>query len=64
MNRWIITRREFLKCSALAGVSVTSLAGCQQFFKPKTNLRFGIVTDSHYADTDMRDNRYYRESAR
>ena len=62
MNKWIITRREFLKCSAIAGVSVTSLTGCQQFFKPKTNLRFGMVTDSHYADTDMRDNRYYRES--
>ena len=62
MNKWIITRREFLKSSALAGISATTLAGCQQMFGTKTNLRFGMVTDSHYADTNMRDNRYYRES--
>ncbi|MEJ2649041.1 MAG: metallophosphoesterase [Sedimentisphaerales bacterium] len=62
MNKWIITRREFLKSSALAGISAVALTGCQQVARTKTNLRFGIVTDSHYADADMRDNRYYRES--
>jgi hypothetical protein len=62
MNKWIITRREFLKSSALAGLSAITLTGCQQASRTKTNLRFGIVTDSHYADADMRDNRYYRES--
>jgi hypothetical protein len=62
MNKWIITRREFLKYSAVAGISASSLTGCQQLARLKTNLRFGIVTDSHYADADMRDNRYYRES--
>ena len=63
MNKWIITRREFMKTSAIAGISSIALTGCFQPSESKTNLRFGIVTDSHYADTDMRDNRYYRESA-
>jgi predicted phosphodiesterase len=62
MNRWVITRREFLKSSAAAGISAMTITGCFQPSDSKKNLRFGIVTDSHYADTDMRDNRYYRES--
>ncbi len=63
MNKWIITRREFMKTTAIAGISSMTLNGCFQPSELKTNLRFGIVTDSHYADTDMRENRYYRESA-
>ena len=63
MDKWIITRREFLKTTAVAGISSIAIEGCFQPSEPETNLRFGIVTDSHYADTDMRDNRYYRESA-
>jgi len=51
-----------MKTTAIAGISTLTLAGCMQQSTQKTNLRFGIVTDSHYADTDMRDNRYYRES--
>lgn len=63
MNKWIITRREFMKTTAIAGISSMTLTGCFQPSNSKTNLRFGIVTDSHYADADMRENRYYRESA-
>lgn len=62
MNKWIITRREFLKSSALAGIFATTLAGCQQMLSKKSNLRFGIVTDPHYADADPQINRYFRES--
>ncbi|MBN2181443.1 MAG: metallophosphoesterase [Sedimentisphaerales bacterium] len=62
-NKWIITRRDFLKASVLAGISAASLPGCSQIILPGTKARFGIITDSHYADTDTRNNRYYRESA-
>ena len=62
MDKWIITRREFIKTSAIAGISTLSLTGCFQPSESPKSLHFGIVTDSHYADTDMRDNRYYRES--
>lgn len=62
MNKWKITRREFMKTSAIAGISTVTLTGCFQPSDKQKSLRFGIVTDSHYADTDMRDNRYYRES--
>jgi predicted MPP superfamily phosphohydrolase len=62
-DKWIITRRDFLKASVLAGFSAASLPGCSKIISPGTKARFGIVTDSHYADTDTRDNRFYRESA-
>lgn len=59
---WIIDRRDFLKISGLtasgvfAGLPVINLNN-----KPK--LRFGIVTDSHYADIEAgTGDRYYRES--
>lgn len=61
-NKWIITRRDFLKASVLAGFSAATLPGCSQIISPGTKARFGIVTDSHYADTDVRNNRFYRES--
>lgn len=61
-DKWIITRRDFLKASVLAGVSAASLPGCSQILSAGTKARFGIVTDSHYADTDVRNNRFYRES--
>jgi len=61
-DKWIITRRDFLKASVLAGFSAASLSGCSHIIRSETKARFGIVTDSHYADTDLRNNRYYRES--
>lgn len=53
-----ISRRQFLQLGALAGLGLTG------FFEPSelTGISFGIVTDVHYADKDMRINRYYRES--
>jgi predicted MPP superfamily phosphohydrolase len=61
-DKWIITRRDFLKASVLAGISAASLPGCSCLNRSGTKARFGIVTDSHYADTDARDGRCYRES--
>jgi predicted phosphodiesterase len=59
---WVISRRVFLKSvvGALAGQAVLQLS-CTP--KPKLRaVRFGIVTDCHYADTDTAGTRFYRES--
>lgn len=56
-----IDRRKFLKASgALAGMMALSPSAL--FSKNKSNLSFGIVTDSHYADRDFSGDRYYRDS--
>jgi predicted phosphodiesterase len=65
-HNWVITRRAFLKTSAatLAGLAVTSLS-CTQWTtsgQGRGIARFGIVTDSHYADADTIGSRYYRHS--
>jgi len=62
----IITRRVFLKASAasLAGLAVAPLSCIPQVSsrsRPGTT-RFGIVTDSHYADADTIGSRFYRHS--
>jgi predicted phosphodiesterase len=62
-NKWIITRRDFLKASVLAGLSVAPLAVHGQACGRKARIRFGIVADPHYADADPQGNRHYRESA-
>ena len=56
---WHIDRRDFLKVSsaALAGLAASGVTvGARAAF------RFGIVTDSHYADADPVGTRFYRES--
>lgn len=61
---WLVTRREFLKSSGVliagltAGVPLAHADGTDN----KASLSFGIVTDAHYADTDARGTRLYRES--
>ncbi len=61
---WRITRRDLLKASglALAGLSVAAPLVRAAEGGSKTALRFGMVTDPHYADIDHRGKRYYRES--
>ncbi len=61
---WLVTRRDVLKAS---GLFLAGLSGCSQGIfrseKPeKAASCFGIVTDTHYADTAARGTRYYRES--
>ena len=65
-QNWLITRRVFLKSSAasLAGLTVLPLS-CALNSTSSAKLyrvRFGIVTDCHYADADTLGTRYYRES--
>jgi predicted MPP superfamily phosphohydrolase len=61
-NQWIITRRDFLKSSIIAGVSTAVIGSGRPSVFSATGLRFGIVTDIHYADADPQFNRYFRES--
>ncbi len=59
MNKWSITRRVFLKRSALL-LAASLFAGSR--IAPKKKVRFGLVTDSHYADIDTAGTRHYRDS--
>ncbi len=65
-HSWVITRRLFLKASAatLAGLAVAPLSCTLQTLpgRRQGTARFGIVTDSHYADADTIGSRYYRHS--
>jgi len=67
-GKWVVSRRVFLRASALsvigAGLSQLSCAAlpCGSSGKGRGTSRFGIVTDCHYADTDSRGSRHYRES--
>ncbi len=65
-RRWVINRRLFLKSAvaAAAGPALLSLscAGSQRGAAASRPVRFGIVTDCHYADADTRERRFYRES--
>ena len=56
---WTITRRHFLTTSAgtLAGIATGRARVPAQ-----APLRFGIITDMHYADADPVGTRFYRES--
>jgi alkaline phosphatase len=58
IERVKISRRDFLKLGAAAGIGLTG------WFEANTSgdFSFGIVGDIHYADKDMRINRHYRDS--
>jgi alkaline phosphatase len=57
---WKINRRKFLTLSGTAaGALMTSP---QLFANNKNQIRFGVITDSHYADRDNGGTRYYRGS--
>lgn len=60
---YVRTRRDVLKLSglAIAGLSLgMPLSANANNSKPK--IRFGMITDMHYADSDTRGSRHYRES--
>ncbi len=62
--RWLPTRRVFLQASgyAVAGWVAGGPLALANAAGSKPLLRFGLVTDAHYADTDAKDVRFYRES--
>lgn len=58
MDMFLLNRRQFLRVSA-------SLAGAFAFSRLAAHdqpVRFGIITDSHYADRDPQGTRYFRDS--
>jgi len=63
--RWEICRRDFLRTSGAilaSGSLFPTLAAEAQGANANVLLRFGIVTDTHYAEADPLGTRYYRES--
>jgi predicted phosphodiesterase len=63
-DEWVVTRRDVLQVSGLvlAGLSVAAPFAYAEETDRKPVLRFGMVTDTHYADTPKRGKRHYRES--
>ena len=61
VRMFLQTRREFLKVSsaALAGLAFPRAASGQR----QAAVRFGMVTDPHYADCEERGTRFYRQSS-
>jgi Calcineurin-like phosphoesterase len=61
-----INRREFVKVSTLVltglGTGTRAYAGQASGPEPAPLLRFGVLTDVHYADKDTRGTRHYRDS--
>jgi alkaline phosphatase len=59
-----ISRRKFFKLGAAAGLGLTGFlsAGRPLHAKAPDEISFGMVADVHYADKDMRINRYYRDA--
>ena len=56
---FILSRREYLNFSVF-GLGLSKFNSLSINQKPK--LKFGVVTDMHFADIDSKGNRYYRES--
>jgi predicted phosphodiesterase len=62
-TNWIITRRTFLKSSVASLAALPLSCALNNASKARRGpVRFGIVTDCHYADADTQGTRFYRES--
>jgi hypothetical protein len=59
---WVISRRVFLRCTAGAALASLSCTPGNLSARRGPAVRFGIVTDCHYADADPVGTRFYRES--
>ncbi len=58
----MISRRVFLRSAAGVALASFSCAPGSLSIRRRGSIRFGIVTDCHYADTDAVGTRFYRES--
>lgn len=58
----MVTRRTFLRLTAGAGLALSSCVPSQRSGCGQNPVRFGIVTDCHYADAGPQGTRFYRES--
>jgi hypothetical protein len=64
-DSWIVDRRDFLRASVagLAGLAAGCTGGLHRFRTAvRPAVRFGMLTDPHYADADTVGTRFYRES--
>lgn len=63
-RQWFVTRRDLLKLSATTLVGLTALPlSCTSENRSKSGaVRFGMVTDCHYANADAAGTRFYRQS--
>ena len=63
---WVISRRTFLRCATAgamgAGLAPLSCAPGWRSAAGRRSVRFGIVTDCHYADADTVGTRFCRQS--
>ncbi len=58
---WKISRRKFLLTSTLLA-GTTAISPLAFSIDNKKHVRFGLLTDSHYADRDPGEVRFYRQS--
>ncbi len=62
ISRWAISRRKF---QVIAGIIVVGLLISPLVFSSKKNkklVRFGVITDVHYADREPAKDRFYNQS--
>src|SRR5690625_4741534 len=66
-GKWVITRRDFLGSSMTLAAGVL-FGACGRYVQREggsrrdSSVRIGVVTDSHYAELDPLNNRFYSES--
>ncbi|MFT6055162.1 MAG: alkaline phosphatase [Roseivirga sp.] len=58
---WKIDRRKFLSLTGTA-IGGIAIAPNTLFSNPSSKIRFGLITDSHYADRATQGTRFYRQS--
>jgi len=59
---WVISRRVFLRSAAAVALTSLSCTPGNLSTRNTRPVRFGMVTDCHYADADPVGTRFYRES--
>jgi len=61
-SHWIVTRRDFLRASGAALAALPILCTGTARAGENAVVRFGMVTDCHYADREPAGSRHYRAS--
>lgn len=61
-KKWGISRRTFLRASVATGAGLALPSSRLASAGKLPSIRFGLVTDSHYADREPNGSRQYRES--
>ena len=63
-HAWFVDRRDFLRVSAASLAGLVAFRGTDwaEAGRSGAGVRFGVLTDAHYADAPSRGTRFYRES--